>query len=153
MVMMVFEALTLLSPPQYCCTFLWDFEVPPSPLISPLVRWLPRMWVPFLFCSSLLRVLVPSWFLFLSLSLSLFFFLCCRFLMAKIPRVLRIVLVTYDLIYENKLLLCVLMYFKPLMEYLIHSKDSINISFNDKNYISHIFMEIFNLRFILEFIS
>ena len=39
---------------------------------SVLVRWLPRVLVPFLLHSSLLGRLVPSWFLF---SLSLFFFL------------------------------------------------------------------------------
>ena len=36
-------ALTLLCPSQSsCCTFLSDFEVRPSRLISPLVRWLPK---------------------------------------------------------------------------------------------------------------
>ena len=37
-------------PPQSsCCDFRGKFEVPPFQLISPLVRWLPRVWVPFLF--------------------------------------------------------------------------------------------------------
>ena len=52
---------------------LWGFEVPTSLLISS-VRWLPRVWVPFLFHTSLSGVLVPSWFLS---SLSLFFFPFC----------------------------------------------------------------------------
>ena len=60
--------------------FLGDFEVPPSQLISPSVRWITRMWVPFLFHRSLSGTLVPSWFL---LSLSFFFcsnWLCQEFL-------------------------------------------------------------------------
>ena len=62
----------LLSPVAVFA-FLSDFEVPPSQLISPWVKWLPRMWVPFLFHSSLSRLLVPSLFLF-SLSLFLLFY-------------------------------------------------------------------------------
>ena len=58
---MVYAALILLCSPQSsCCAFLHDFEVPKSWLISPLVRWLPRVWVSFLFNSSLSGVLVPS---------------------------------------------------------------------------------------------
>ena len=65
-------ALSLLCRPQSsCCAFLGDFEVSPSWLIVLSVMWLPRMWVPFLLHSSLLGMLVPSWFLF---SLSLFYF-------------------------------------------------------------------------------
>ena len=65
---MVSVALSLICPLQSsCCTFLWGFEVPLSQLISPLVRLFPRVWVPFLFHSSLLGVLVPSWVLSLSL--------------------------------------------------------------------------------------
>ena len=61
-VLIVCEALSLLCPPQSsCCDFLWGFEVPPSYLISLSVRWLPRLWVPFLFRSSLSGVLVLSW--------------------------------------------------------------------------------------------
>ena len=49
-VQMVCVALTLLFPSQPSgYAFLGDFEVPLSQLISPSVRWLPRMWVPFLF--------------------------------------------------------------------------------------------------------
>ena len=62
----------LLSPVAVFA-FLSDFEVPPSQLISPWVKWLPRMWVPFLFHSSLSRLLVPSLFLF-SLSHFLLFY-------------------------------------------------------------------------------
>ena len=66
--------LTLLCHPQSsCCTFFGDFDVPLSWLISPSVRWLPRVWVPFLFHKYLSGMVVPSWFLF-SLSLSLFSF-------------------------------------------------------------------------------
>ena len=43
-----------------CCAFLHDFEVPLSWLISPSVRWLLSVWVPFLFPGSLSGVLVPS---------------------------------------------------------------------------------------------
>ena len=43
-----------------CSTFLSDFEVPMSQLISLSVMWLPRVWVPFLFHSSLSEVLVLS---------------------------------------------------------------------------------------------
>ena len=71
-VQMIYATLTLLCPPQSnCSTFLSDFEVPPSCLISPSVSWLSRVWVPYLFHSSILGMLVQSWFLF---SLSLFFF-------------------------------------------------------------------------------
>ena len=56
----IFPVLTLLCPPQSsCCAFLCNFEVPPSWLISPSARWFPRVWVPFLFNSSLSSVLVP----------------------------------------------------------------------------------------------
>ena len=49
---MVCAALSLLFPPQSSgCTFLWGFEVLPSQLISPSVRWLTRVWVPFFFYS------------------------------------------------------------------------------------------------------
>ena len=79
-ILMVHAALTLLCLPQSsCCNFLQDFEVPPSQLISLSVRWLPRVWVPFLFHSFLSGMLAPSSFLF-----SLFFFcsiqLCGGFL-------------------------------------------------------------------------
>ena len=61
LVQMVCVALPLLCPPQSrCCAFLGDFEVPPSWLISPLVRYLPSVWIAFLFNSSLSGVLVPS---------------------------------------------------------------------------------------------
>ena len=71
-VQMICAALTQLYPPQSsCCNFLSNFDVSPSRFISSLVRWLPRVWVPFLFNSSLLGVLVPSH----SPSLSLFFLL------------------------------------------------------------------------------
>ena len=66
------SSYSALPPQSSCYPFLCNFEVPPSWLISLLVRWLPRIWVPFLFNSSLSGVLVPSWFLF-SFSLSLFF--------------------------------------------------------------------------------
>ena len=47
-VQMTCVALTPLCPPQSsCCSILIDFEVPLSQLISPSVRWLPRVWVPF----------------------------------------------------------------------------------------------------------
>ena len=56
-VLMVFAAFTLFCfPHSSCCAFLCDFEVPPSQLISLLVKWLPSVWVRFLsffsFCSS-----------------------------------------------------------------------------------------------------
>ena len=58
---MVCVALTLICPPQSsCCAFLHNFEVPLSWLISPSVRWLPRVWVPLLFNRFLSGVLVPS---------------------------------------------------------------------------------------------
>ena len=73
-VQMICVALTLLCPLQSsCCTFLGDFEVPLAQLISPLVRWLPRIWVPFLFHSSLRNaspILIP----FLSFSFFLLFY-------------------------------------------------------------------------------
>ena len=60
-VVIVCVALTLLCPPQcHCCTLLQNFVVPSSQLISLSVRWLPSMWVPFLFHSSLSRALVLS---------------------------------------------------------------------------------------------
>ena len=65
-------ALTLLCPSQSsCCTFHCNFEVPLSRLMSLSVRWLPRLWVPFLINDSLSGMLVPSSFLF-SISLSFF---------------------------------------------------------------------------------
>ena len=71
-VKIIFVALILFCYSQSsCCTFLGNFEVPPTWLIFPSVRWLPRMCIPFFFHSSLLGMLVPSWFLF---PLSLFFF-------------------------------------------------------------------------------
>ena len=43
MVQIIYLAVTLLCPPwSHCCAFLGDFEVPPSQLISPLVRWLNK---------------------------------------------------------------------------------------------------------------
>lgn len=77
--------ITLLCTPQSsCCTFLSDFEVPSSRLISTSVRCLPR--IPFLFCSFLSGMWVSIWFPF-SLSLLFFFLLfhpimwrgCCPF--------------------------------------------------------------------------
>ena len=66
---MVCASLTLLFGSQTCCcAFLGLLEFPPTQLIFPLVRWLPRVWVPFLFHSSFTGMLVPSSFLF-----SLFF--------------------------------------------------------------------------------
>ena len=60
-VQMICVALTLLCPPQSsCCSFLDDSEVPLSWLISWLVSWLPRVWVLFLFHSSLSGMLVSS---------------------------------------------------------------------------------------------
>ena len=69
-VLMVCVALSLLCPPQSsCCPFLQGFGDPPPPsqLISPSVRWPPRVWIPFPFHSSLSGVLVLSWFLCSSL--------------------------------------------------------------------------------------
>ena len=84
-VQMIYVALTLLCPPRSSCyAFLHDFEVALACLISLSVSWLPRMWVPFLFHSSLsgMLVLIP----FLSLS---FFFcstqLCQEFLALELP--------------------------------------------------------------------
>ena len=69
-VQMIYVALILLCCSQSsCCAFLGDFEVSPTWLIFLSVRWPPRKWVPFLFLSSLSRMLVLSWFLF-SLSFS-----------------------------------------------------------------------------------
>ena len=63
-------ALSLLCLPQSSCSiFLWGFEVPPSWLISLSVRWLPSIWIPFLFHSFLSGVLGLSWLLFWTLSL------------------------------------------------------------------------------------
>ena len=60
-VQMLHTALTLLcSPLSSCCPFLHNFEVSLSRMISLSVTWFPRVWVPFLFNSSLSRVLVPS---------------------------------------------------------------------------------------------
>lgn len=57
----VCTAFSRLCPLQSsCCTFLCDVEVPASWLISLTVMWLPRVWVPLLFHSSLSGVLVPS---------------------------------------------------------------------------------------------
>ena len=84
MVSMVCVFLSLLCPPQSsCCTFLWGFEVPLSWLISPLVRWLPRVWVLFFFQSSLSGVLVPSWFF--SLSVSFFPFVLPSYVKGFLP--------------------------------------------------------------------
>ena len=56
-----FCALSLLCPPQSSsCCFLCSFEITPSRLISPSVRWLPMVRVPFHFHSCLSGVLVPS---------------------------------------------------------------------------------------------
>ena len=50
---------SLLCPSQSsCCAFLWGFEFSPFWLISLSVRWLPWVWVPFLFHSSLSGLLV-----------------------------------------------------------------------------------------------
>ena len=47
---MVYAALSLLCPPQSSYrAFCQGSEVSPSWLISPSVRWLPRVWVSFLF--------------------------------------------------------------------------------------------------------
>ena len=52
-VQMICVALTLLCLPQTsCCAFLGNFNVPPS-WLSPSIRWLPTVWVPFLFNISL----------------------------------------------------------------------------------------------------
>ena len=68
---MVWAALFLLCPPQSgCCALFQGFDIPLSWLISHSVEWIPRVWVLFLFHSSLLGVLVPSWSYFF---LSLFF--------------------------------------------------------------------------------
>ena len=57
----VSAALLLLCPLQSsCCALLPGFEVPPSQPISLLVQQLPRVWVPFLFHSSLSGVLILS---------------------------------------------------------------------------------------------
>lgn len=69
---MICAALSLLCPLQSAAVLLGDFEAPPSQLISPSVRWLTRVWVPFLFNSSFSSVLVLYWFLF-SLSFLLFY--------------------------------------------------------------------------------
>jgi len=53
-----------------------------SQVISPSIRWLQRVWVPFFFQSSFSEVLVLSWFL-PSLSLSLFFVFCSTQLYMK----------------------------------------------------------------------
>ena len=45
--------ILLCHPHSSCCTFLGDVEAPPSWLASLLVRWLPSVWVPLLFHSSL----------------------------------------------------------------------------------------------------
>ena len=77
-VQMICVALTLLCCPQSnCCTFLRDFEVLPTWLIFPSVRWLPRMWVPFLLHCSLSEILSHPYSF-----LSLFFFcsVCQEFL-------------------------------------------------------------------------
>ena len=55
---MICAALSLLCPLQSAAVLLGDFEAPPSQLISPSVRWLTRVWVPFLFNSSFSSVLV-----------------------------------------------------------------------------------------------
>ena len=67
---MICVAPTLLFPSQTCCcAFLGDFEILLTWLIFPSVRWLLRVWVPFLLLSSLSGMLVQSLFI---LSLSLF---------------------------------------------------------------------------------
>ena len=58
-VLMVCVALFVLPSSACCCTFLQGFEVPLSQLITPSVRWLPRVGVSFLFHSSLSGLLVP----------------------------------------------------------------------------------------------
>lgn len=56
--------------------FLWDFEMsPPFTLISPSFRLSPKVQIPFLFQTSLLGVLVLSWYLFFNLLSTSFFFL------------------------------------------------------------------------------
>ena len=65
MAQMICTALPLLCCSQYSgCGFFSDFEVPLAQLIFLSVRWLPRVWVPFLLHSSLSGMLAPSWFLF-----------------------------------------------------------------------------------------
>ena len=71
MVLMVCAALSLLFPPlTSCCASLWGFEAPPHLADLPVRN--PKVWIPFLFHSSLSGVLVPSWLLF---SLLFLFFL------------------------------------------------------------------------------
>ena len=57
-------SLTLLFGSQTCSSaFLSISEIPLTGLIFLSVRWLPRLWVPFLLHSSLLGMLVPFLFL------------------------------------------------------------------------------------------
>ena len=68
--------LTLLCCSQSSCwAFICDFEVPPTRLIFPSVRWLPRRWVSFLLHSSLSGMLSPILIPFLCLSFFLLFYL------------------------------------------------------------------------------
>ena len=70
---MVCGALSAL-PSSGCCDFLCGFSIlHVSHLILQSVKWLPRVWIPFLLHSSLYKMLVQSWFLFFSLSLFLLF--------------------------------------------------------------------------------
>ena len=63
-VQMMCAVLTMLCPPQSsCCAFLCNLEVPWTWLI-PLIRCLPRVWVPFLFHSSCSGMIVQSFFFF-----------------------------------------------------------------------------------------
>ena len=74
-VQMICASLTLLFSSHTCsCTFLGVLEIPLTPLIFPLFRWLPRMWVPFLLHSSISGMLVLTWFIFFSLSFFLLFY-------------------------------------------------------------------------------
>ena len=68
---MICGALILLCPPQsYCCTFLCDFEVPPSWLISPLVKQLPGC----VFLFSFIAVSRGCYTVFFSLYLCFLFY-------------------------------------------------------------------------------
>ena len=87
-VLMVCVTLFLLCSSQSgCCTFLQGFKVPPFQLIYLSARWLPKVWVPFLFLSSLSRVLVLSWFPFFFFPL---FSLCLSFSLLFYPVMLKV---------------------------------------------------------------